>query len=193
MGRAMVVVLDNYDSFTYNLVPLLARDEVDVRVVRNDRIVVDELVALRPAGLVISPGPCTPDEAGIAVDAVLALHGRVPILGVCLGHQCIAAALGAEIVRAPYPEHGKVWPVHHEGSTLLADLPSPFLATRYHSLVVDRSTLPAELRVTATCTDGTVMAVEHDEAPTFGLQFHPESICTPDGEAIVDRFLDHCR
>jgi anthranilate synthase/aminodeoxychorismate synthase-like glutamine amidotransferase len=189
----MVVVLDNYDSFTYNLVHLLARAEVEVRVVRNDRIDVDELVALRPRGLVISPGPCTPHEAGIAMDAVVAFHGRVPILGVCLGLQCIAEALGAAIVRAPYPEHGKVWPVHHSGSRLLDGLPSPFLATRYHSLVVDRSTLPTDLRVTATCTDGTVMAVEHVEAPTFGLQFHPESICTPDGATIVDRFLELCR
>jgi anthranilate synthase/aminodeoxychorismate synthase-like glutamine amidotransferase len=189
----MVVVLDSYDSFTYNLVHLLDRDGVEVRVVRNDRIDVERLVALAPQGLVLSPGPCTPAEAGIVGDAVLALHGTVPILGVCLGHQCIAAALGADVVRAPYPEHGKVWPVHHSGSRLLAGLPSPFPATRYHSLVVDRATLPAALRVTATCTDGTVMAIEHDDAPTFGVQFHPESICTPDGRTIVDRFLELCR
>jgi anthranilate synthase/aminodeoxychorismate synthase-like glutamine amidotransferase len=189
----MVVVLDNYDSFTYNLVHLLARDDVEVRVVRNDRIGVDELVALAPQGLVISPGPCTPSEAGVVGDAVVALHGRVPILGVCLGLQCIAAALGADVVRAPYPEHGKVWAVHHSGSALLTGLPSPFPATRYHSLVVDRATLPADLTVTATCTDGTVMAVEHTDAPTFGLQFHPESICTPGGASIVDRFLERCR
>lgn len=186
-------MLDNYDSFTYNLVHLLHRDDVAVRVVRNDRITVAGLVALRPAGLVISPGPCTPAEAGIAVAAVRALHGEVPILGVCLGHQAIAAALGATIVRAPYPEHGKVWPVAHEGSWLLDGLPSPFEATRYHSLVVDPATLPPDLRVTATCADGTVMAIEHDSAPTFGVQFHPESICTPAGRTIVDRYLARCR
>jgi len=186
-----VVVIDSYDSFTYNLVHLLA--DAEVRVVRNDQVSVADLVALRPAGLVLSPGPCTPAEAGIVPEAVRALHGTVPILGVCLGHQAIATALGGAVVRAPYPEHGKVWEVHHDGSTLLAGLPSPFPATRYHSLVVDRATLPAGLRVTATCTDGTVMAIEHDDAPTFGVQFHPESICTPGGRTIVDRFLERCR
>lgn len=193
MGRALIVVLDSYDSFTYNLVHLLSRDDVEVRVERHDRITVPALAALRPAGLVLSPGPGPPAEAGVALDAVRTLHGSVPILGVCLGHQAIAAALGAAVVRAPYPEHGKVWDVHHEGSTLLADLPSPFPATRYHSLVVDRATLPAGLRVTATCADDTVMAIEHDDAPTFGVQFHPESICTPGGRTIIDRFLDRCR
>ena len=186
-------MIDSYDSFTYNLVHLLARDDVEVRVERNDRISVAALVALRPAGLVLSPGPCTPDEAGITVDAVRALHGVVPILGVCLGHQCIAAALGASIVRAPYPEHGKVWDVHHAGSRLLDGLPSPFPATRYHSLVVARASLPADLPVTAWCADDAVMALEHRSEPTFGVQFHPESISTPAGRTIVDRFLGLCR
>jgi anthranilate synthase/aminodeoxychorismate synthase-like glutamine amidotransferase len=193
VGRALIVVLDSYDSFTYNLVHLLSRDDVEVRVERHDRITAPALAALEPAGLVLSPGPGPPAEAGVALDAVRTLHGTVPILGVCLGHQAIAAALGAAVVRAPYPEHGKVWDVHHDGSTLLADLPSPFPATRYHSLVVDRATLPDGLRVTATCADDTVMAIEHDDAPTFGVQFHPESICTPGGRTIVDRFLDRCR
>ncbi len=193
MGRAPLVVIDNYDSFTYNLVHLLARDGVEVHVVRNDRTSVDALVGLGPCGLVISPGPGTPGDAGITTDAVRALHGTVPILGVCLGHQGIASALGARVVRAPYPEHGKVWDVHHAGSRLLDGLPSPFPATRYHSLVVDPATLPADLLVTATCDDGTVMAIEDVEAPTYGLQFHPESICTPAGRTIVDRFLECCR
>ncbi|MHB8507593.1 MAG: anthranilate synthase component II [Candidatus Dormibacteria bacterium] len=192
-----ILVIDNYDSFTYNLVQYLAELGADPEVVRNDAISVDEVRAADPDGIVISPGPCTPSEAGISVELVRALGASTPILGVCLGHQAIGEAYGAEVVRAPRVMHGKLSPVEHDNLGVFAGLPSPLLATRYHSLVVDPATLPPELVATAWTQDTSggrvLMGVRHRSHPVEGVQFHPESILTEGGHTLLRNFLDGCR
>ena len=190
----MLLMLDNYDSFTYNLVQYLGELGVDVVTHRNDCITVDEVERLAPERIVISPGPCTPDEAGISLDLIRRFAGRVPLLGVCLGHQAIGQAFGGRVIRADAVMHGKTSPVHHSGSGLFAGLPNPFTATRYHSLVVEWATLPACLEATAwTChADGReheIMGLRHAELAVVGVQFHPESILTQHGHALLRNFL----
>lgn len=186
----MLVVIDNYDSFTYNLVQYLG--EIlghRPRVFRNDQVTLDELAALRPDRIVISPGPKTPKEAGICCDLILRFAGTVPILGVCLGHQCIGAALGGQVVRAGRLMHGKTSPIHHDGRTIFAGLQNPFEATRYHSLLVDRKGLPECLEVSAETAEGEIMGVRHKTHRIEGIQFHPESILTREGKALLRNFL----
>jgi anthranilate synthase component 2 len=183
-----VFLLDNYDSFTYNLVQLLGRIGADVTVARNDAVTVDEVEALHADAIVISPGPSRPENAGISVELVRRLGPSVPMLGVCLGHQAIGVAYGAEVIRVP-PVHGKASPVHHAGVGSFEGLASPFDAARYHSLAVSRERLPGELEVTAWSPDGVVMGIRHRMHPVEGFQFHPESILTDDGEALVAAFL----
>lgn len=185
----MLLVLDNYDSFTYNLVQYLQVLQPDVTVYRNDVISVDEVREMSPDAIVISPGPCTPHEAGISVDLIRNLGPTVPTLGVCLGHQSIGAAFGGQVVRAPVLMHGKTSPIAHDGSRLFADLPNPFDATRYHSLIVKRDGLPGELEVTAQSPDGLIMGMQHRSHPIYGVQFHPESILTAAGPALLRNFL----
>jgi anthranilate synthase component 2 len=189
----MLLMIDNYDSFTYNLVQYLGELGCEVRVFRNDAITVDEVEAMHPARIVVSPGPRTPKEAGISVEAIRRFAGRVPILGVCLGHQSIGAAFGGEIVRAARIMHGKTSPIHHDGRTIFRGLPDPFDATRYHSLVIARATLPACLEVSAWTDEGEIMAVRHRELPLEGIQFHPESILTLEGKLLLRNFLDSTR
>jgi anthranilate synthase component II len=184
-----VLVLDNYDSFTYNLVQLLGRLEADVTVARNDEVSVEEVRALQPDAIVISPGPSLPEKAGISVELIRAVGSEIPILGVCLGHQAIGVAYGARVVRVD-PVHGKRSTVFHSGRGSFRDLPSPIQAARYHSLAIERASLPAELEVTAWSPDGLLMGVAHRSHPVEGFQFHPESILTDDGEALVGAFLD---
>ncbi len=183
-----VFLLDNYDSFTYNLVQLLARIGADVTVARNDQVTAAEVEALEPEAIVISPGPSRPEKAGISVELVQRLGPSVPILGVCLGHQAIGVAYGADVVRVP-PVHGKAWPVFHAGAGSFESVNSPFDAARYHSLAVARDSLSPELEVTAWSEDGLIMAMRHRSHPVEGFQFHPESILTHDGEALVAGFL----
>lgn len=185
----MLLVLDNYDSFTYNLVQYLQVLQPDVTVYRNDVISVDEVQEMSPDAIVISPGPCTPHEAGISVDLIRNLGPTVPTLGVCLGHQSIGAAFGGQVVRAPVLMHGKTSPIAHDGRRLFADLPNPFDATRYHSLIVKRDGLPDELEVTAQSPDGLIMGMQHRSHPIYGVQFHPESILTAAGPALLRNFL----
>lgn len=185
----MVFLLDNYDSFTYNLAQLFGELGQTVEVRRNDEITLSELEALQPSALVISPGPCTPTEAGISVPAVRFFAGRLPILGVCLGHQSIGQAFGARIVRAQELMHGKTSLIEHDGRTIFQELPQPFAATRYHSLVIDPSSLPACLEVSARGPSGTIMAVRHREFAIEGVQFHPESILTLAGKRLLGNFL----
>jgi anthranilate synthase component 2 len=186
----MILLLDNYDSFTFNLYQALSELGADVLVRRNDMITVDDVEQLVPTldGIVISPGPCTPGEAGISVPLVQRLAGAVPILGVCLGHQAVGAAFGGRIVRAPRLMHGKVSMIAHDGAGVFAGLPNPFQATRYHSLIVERSTLPSDLEITAEA-DGLVMGLRHRSLPVEGVQFHPESILTPTGNDLLANFL----
>lgn len=184
----MILLIDNYDSFTWNLAQAIGGLGVEIRVVRNDEVTPAEVEALKPDALIISPGPKTPGEAGVSVAAVRRLSGRVPILGVCLGHQAIAAAFGGQVVRAPRVMHGKVSEIYHSESALFEGVPSPFLATRYHSLVVKRQTLPAELEVVAWTDeneDGVVQGIRHRQHETWGVQFHPESVCTEVGPRIL--------
>jgi anthranilate synthase component 2 len=188
MSAARVFMLDNYDSFTWNVVQLLGRIGAEVTVARNDEITVDEVRALAPEAIVISPGPSRPEKAGISVDLVRELGPTTPLLGVCLGHQAIGVAYGAEVIRVP-PVHGKSAEVHHTKAGSFAGLPSPISAARYHSLAIDRVTLPPELDVTGWSDDGVVMAVRHRTHPVEGFQFHPESILTDDGEALMAAFL----
>jgi anthranilate synthase/aminodeoxychorismate synthase-like glutamine amidotransferase len=189
----MVFVLDNYDSFTYNLVQYLGELGAEVVVRRNDQITVEEVKSLRPERIVISPGPCTPHEAGISIDLFRRLTGKVPILGVCLGHQALGAAFGGKVVRATHLMHGKTSQVKHDGRTVFKDLESPFTATRYHSLIVQQEDLPAELEVSAWTTepDGstTIMGLRHKHAPVEGVQFHPESVLTGEGMKLIKNFL----
>ena len=185
----MILVVDNYDSFTYNLVQYLGELGADLEVWRNDAITVDGIAARRPTGIVISPGPCTPKEAGISVATIERLGGAVPILGVCLGHQAIGAALGGRIVRAPRIMHGKTSPIHHDGRGVFRELANPFAATRYHSLVIDPDSLPQELEVSAWTDQGEIMGVRHRTLPIEGVQFHPESILTLEGKKLLHNFL----
>lgn len=189
----MLLMIDNYDSFTYNLVQYLGELGAEVRVVRNDELTLEEVVALAPERIVISPGPCTPNEAGVSVPLIRLMAGRVPILGVCLGHQSIGQAFGARIVKAPSVMHGKTSMIHHRGQGVFAGLSNPFEATRYHSLVIEQATLPDCLEVTAwTERDGereAIMGVRHRELPVEGVQFHPESILTRHGHALLRNFI----
>jgi anthranilate synthase/aminodeoxychorismate synthase-like glutamine amidotransferase len=185
----MLLLIDNYDSFTYNLYQYLGELGAHTRVVRNDEISVAEAMALRPQAIVISPGPGTPDEAGISLDLIRAVAGDVPLLGVCLGHQALGQAFGGRIERAPSLMHGKTSEIHHDGRTIFAGLPQPFTATRYHSLVIAPETLPACLEVSARTADGVIMAVRHREHPLEGVQFHPESILTTAGKHLLANFL----
>jgi anthranilate synthase/aminodeoxychorismate synthase-like glutamine amidotransferase len=186
----MIAVIDNYDSFTYNLVQYLGAFGAELEVYRNDAISVPALAARRPRAIVISPGPCTPREAGISVELIRTLGRDVPLLGVCLGHQAIGEAFGGRVVRAPVPVHGKTSMIHHDGRTIYQGLPSPFEATRYHSLIVARDGLPDVLDVSARLEDGTIMGLRHRGLPIEGVQFHPESVMTAVGRAILARFLD---
>ena len=185
----MLLLVDNYDSFTYNLYQYLGELGAQTRVVRNDEITVAAAMALRPEAIVISPGPGTPDEAGISVDLIRAAAGAVPLLGVCLGHQSLGQAFGGHIVRAPSLMHGKTSEIHHDGRTIFAELPQPFTATRYHSLVIAPETLPECLEVSARTADGVIMAVRHRQHPLEGVQFHPESILTTAGKPLLANFL----
>ncbi len=192
----MIFIIDNYDSFTYNLVQRLGEidSSLEIQVVRNDKITPEEIAELEPERLIISPGPCTPSEAGISVDVVKQFAGRVPLLGVCLGHQSIAQAFGAEIVRAPRLMHGKTDMIHHDDSSLLAGLENPFQASRYHSLIIRNDTLPDEFVVSAWSDTDTgereIMGIRHREYPLFGLQFHPESFLTDCGTELLRRFVN---
>jgi anthranilate synthase/aminodeoxychorismate synthase-like glutamine amidotransferase len=191
----MILLIDNYDSFTYNLVQRLGEIEpaLELKVSRNDKITLEEIEALRPTHLIISPGPCTPDEAGISVDCVKRFAGKIPLLGVCLGHQAIGQAFGAKIVRCGRLMHGKTDQIHHDSRGLFAGLPNPFIATRYHSLVIQSETLSGEFDVSAWSTDPQgrleIMGIRHKKYPLDGLQFHPESFLTDCGSAILERFL----
>jgi anthranilate synthase component 2 len=185
-----VTLIDNYDSFTFNLVHYLGELGAEVSVWRNDAIAVDEALAERPDAIVLSPGPCTPNEAGICLDLVRKASETTPMLGVCLGHQAIGQAFGAEVVRAPFPMHGKTSRISHNARGLFRGLNGPFSATRYHSLVIERSSAPADLEISAESDEGLVMGVEHRERPAYGVQFHPESIASEDGRQILRNFLD---
>jgi anthranilate synthase/aminodeoxychorismate synthase-like glutamine amidotransferase len=189
----MVFVLDNYDSFTYNLVQYLGELGVDVVVRRNDQVTIEEVQNLNPERILLSPGPCTPEDAGITIDLVKKFAGKVPLLGVCLGHQAIGAAFGGKVIRAPHLMHGKTSEVRHDNKTIFHGLPSPMTATRYHSLIVEESSLPDELEVSAYTTerDGTktIMGLRHRKFPVEGVQFHPESVLTSAGKKLVENFL----
>jgi len=185
----MILVIDNYDSFTYNLVQYFGELGADIRVKRNDEVTLDEISALAPEKICISPGPCTPNEAGISCDVIRQFAGSLPILGVCLGHQCIGQVYGGEVVRADRLMHGKTSPIHHTGENVFAGLPDPFEATRYHSLLVRRATLPDCLKITAETAEGEIMGLAHRELPVFGVQFHPESILTREGKNLLRNFL----
>ena len=185
----MLLLIDNYDSFTYNLFHYLGELGEEVEVRRNDQITVQDALALKPQSIVLSPGPCDPDKAGICLALINAAAGRVPILGVCLGHQAIGQAYGGKIVRAPMPMHGKLSAIHHTGKSVFRGLEDGFPATRYHSLVIDRATLPASLEITAETDDGIIMGVMHKTQPVHGVQFHPESIASAHGHALLQNFL----
>ena len=185
----MLLLIDNYDSFTYNLFHYLGELGEEVEVRRNDQITVQDALALKPQSIVLSPGPCDPDKAGICLALINAAAGRVPILGVCLGHQAIGQAYGGKIVRAPVPMHGKLSAIHHTGKSVFRGLEDGFPATRYHSLVIDRATLPASLEITAETDDGIIMGVMHKTQPVHGVQFHPESIASAHGHALLQNFL----
>jgi anthranilate synthase component 2 len=189
----MLLMIDNYDSFTYNLVQYLGELGQDVKVFRNDQVSLDEIAALAPAYIVISPGPCTPNEAGVSVPAVKRFAGQIPILGVCLGHQGIGQAFGGRIVHAKQLMHGKTSPIRHSGKGVFAGLKQPLTATRYHSLVIERESLPAELEVTAWTDDGEIMGVRHRRFAVEGVQFHPESILTEQGHELLANFLNAAR
>ena len=185
----MILLIDNYDSFTFNLFHLLGEAGARCEVRRNDAVSVEQAMGMAPEAIVLSPGPCTPDEAGICLELITAAAGHVPVLGVCLGHQAIGQAFGGTVQRAPLPMHGKVGRVEHAGSDIFAGLPSPFDAVRYHSLIVERATLPPTLEATAWTEDGLVMGLRHRALPLFGVQFHPESIASEHGHDIVANFL----
>lgn len=200
----MILVIDNYDSFTYNLVQYLGEivrwpevmrklgDVPEIRVVRNDKVTVEEVAASQPSHIVISPGPCTPNEAGISLETVRQVGPKIPLLGVCLGHQSIGQAFGGKVVRAPVIMHGKTSEIYHNGAELFREIPSPFTATRYHSLIVERETLPECLEVTAWTDDQIIMGLRHRQFPIWGVQFHPESILTTVGKQLLANFLLYC-
>lgn len=185
----MILLIDNYDSFVFNLARYVTELGVEANVVRNDAVSVSQVMDARPAAIILSPGPCTPAEAGVCVELVCEVAGTIPLLGVCLGHQSIAAAYGADIVRAPEPVHGRTSPVIHDSRRLFEGLPSPLCVSRYHSLVVDEPSLPDELQVTSRTEDGLIMALEHRQHSVFGVQFHPESILTHQGHDLLRNFL----
>ncbi len=185
----MILVIDNYDSFTYNLVQYFGELGADILVKRNDEITPAEIAALSPEKICVSPGPCTPNEAGISCEVIRQFSGRIPLLGVCLGHQCIGQVFGGEVVRADRLMHGKTSPILHSGENVFAGLPSPFEATRYHSLIVKRDSVPPCLKITAETAEGEIMGLAHRELPVFGVQFHPESILTLHGKALLQNFL----
>jgi anthranilate synthase/aminodeoxychorismate synthase-like glutamine amidotransferase len=186
----MLLLIDNYDSFTYNLAQYLGELGEAVRVERNDALTVDEIAALAPRRIVISPGPCTPNEAGVSLELIARLASKIPILGVCLGHQAIGQAFGGKVVRAPRVMHGKTSPILHDGTALFAGIASPMQATRYHSLVVEPASFPDALAVTARTAEGEIMALQHRTLPVWGVQFHPESILTVDGKKLLANFLE---
>jgi anthranilate synthase/aminodeoxychorismate synthase-like glutamine amidotransferase len=185
----MLLVIDNFDSFTYNLVQYFGQLGVEQRIFRNNEISVEEAVSLNPDRVMISPGPCSPNEAGVSLDMIAAFAGKKPILGVCLGHQSIGQYFGGKVIRAPKLMHGKTSPISHRDTDLFKRLPNPFLATRYHSLIVERETLPECLEVTAETEDGTIMGLRHKILPIYGVQFHPESYATESGLRILENFL----
>lgn len=189
----MILLIDNYDSFTFNLVQFLGDLGAECEVWRNDALSADEVMARQPEAIVLSPGPCTPNEAGICLDVIQAAAGKIPLFGVCLGHQAIGQAFGGRVIRAPVPMHGKISPVTHGNSDIFAGLPSPFKATRYHSLIVERETLPEALVPTAFTEDGLIMGLRHRSLPIFGVQFHPESIASEHGHKILGNFLEIAR
>lgn len=192
-ARQLTLVIDNYDSFTYNLVQYLGMLGAEVEVVRNDALDLVGLEGLAPTSLIVSPGPCSPNEAGISVAAIRHFAGRIPILGVCLGHQCIGAAFGGRIIRAPRLMHGKTSLIYHDGREIFQGIPSPFEATRYHSLIVDRESLPSCLVVTAQTAVGEIMGLRHRDYAIYGVQFHPESILTTEGMNLLRNFLKRRR
>lgn len=194
----MILILDNYDSFTFNLMQYIGERNPDLKVIRNDEMTVDEVIALRPTHIVVSPGPCTPAEAGISVELIRRVPASIPLLGVCLGHQSMGEAFGGKVVRAPAPMHGKLSVIECDQKDLFAGLPKSFQATRYHSLIVARQGLPADLEITATCSDAAaeaagqgplIMAMRHKGRPLYGVQFHPESILTEHGKEMIKNFL----
>jgi anthranilate synthase/aminodeoxychorismate synthase-like glutamine amidotransferase len=186
----MILVVDNYDSFTYNLVQYLGELGAEMRVFRNDEITVEQAVALNPEKVLVSPGPCTPKEAGISCDIIREFGPRIPLFGVCLGHQSIGDVYGGNVIRADRLMHGKTSPMIHDGKSLFKGLPSPFDATRYHSLIIERETLPECLEITAWTAEGEIMGVRHKEHPVHGVQFHPESILTVEGKRLLQNFLN---
>lgn len=186
----MILLLDNYDSFTYNLLHYIEELGHEVKVVRNDQITVDEVIALKPNAIVISPGPCDPDKAGITLELIESVKETTPILGVCLGHQSIAQVFGGKIVRAEIPIHGKTDEIYHNSKGIFKEIPSPFTATRYHSLIVERESFPDDLEITAEVKDKTIMALSHKKFNIHGVQFHPESIASDYGYKILENFLD---
>jgi anthranilate synthase component 2 len=185
-----LILIDNYDSFTWNLVHYFGALGAEVEVHRNDQIKVDEVLAAPIDGVVLSPGPCTPDDAGICLELIKTAAGKIPIFGVCLGHQAIGAAYGGNVIRAPHPMHGKISTIHHHGKNVFAGIEGPFKATRYHSLIVDRATLPEHLDITAETEDGLIMGLAHKQHPVYGVQFHPESILSEHGMSMLNRFLE---
>ena len=187
----MLLLIDNYDSFTYNLYQYLSELGAEVEVRRNDKVTLDEIEAMQPAQIVVSPGPCTPNEAGLSCKIIETFGPRIPLLGVCLGHQAIGQVFGGRVIRAPQPMHGKTSLMYHQEQGVFQGLPSPFEANRYHSLIVERSTLPDELEITANTADGLIMGLRHRRYPVEGVQFHPESIMTPAGKHLLRNFLQH--
>ena len=187
----MILMIDNYDSFTYNIVQYMGELGADMLVERNDQISIEEIEALNPKKIVISPGPCTPDKAGVSVAVIKHFAGKVPLLGVCLGHQSVGAAFGGEIIKAGKLMHVKTSEVRHDGKTLFKDLPNPFTATRYHSLVLNRKTLPDCFEISAESDDNEIMGIRHKELPVEGVQFHPESILTPNGKDLLKNFIEN--
>jgi anthranilate synthase component II len=189
----MITLIDNYDSFTYNLVHYFGDLGVTCRVYRNDQVSVDEVIAQAPRAIVLSPGPCDPDQAGICLDLIKRNDGRIPLLGVCLGHQAIGQAYGGRVIRAPRLMHGKISTIFNSGEGIFRGVPSEFMATRYHSLLVEEKTLPSSLRITASTSEGLIMAMQHQSQPVFGVQFHPESIASACGHALLANFLSIAR
>lgn len=186
----MLLVIDNYDSFTYNLVQYLGELGAEMKIFRNDQITLDQIAALKPSRILVSPGPCSPNEAGVSCGVIRTFGERIPIFGVCLGHQCMGQVYGGRVVRAGRLMHGKTSPILHRGTSLLKGLPSPFDAIRYHSLLVERESLPADLVITAETAEGEIMGLQHTRFPVHGVQFHPESILTQNGKQILQNFLD---
>jgi len=184
------LIIDNYDSFTYNLVQFLGELGADMDVRRNDAVTIEEIEEMAPQRMVISPGPCTPHEAGISNEAIRHFAGKMPVLGVCLGHQCITEVFGGRVVRGSYPVHGKTSQIHHDGAGIFAGLENPFTATRYHSLIAEHESLPQVLEITAWTDDGVIMGLAHRDAPVFGVQFHPESVLTAEGKRLLANFLE---